>query len=187
MLQNTSGRLLLNFKCWLLWKKVVIIEFLLAGALYDRSKRVYGYSNEHIVGLTIWHHLFLEFWSVSTWCFAHWRHQRAVTRLKNVRHINLIRGKKVRKFDSCLKLMMQIFKIFFIKHVLLKGFYQKLLQSSAVFQQRNKPWNVLRLNFLHGIFYYSQGGISKKKIQLNLYNKFSIFIFNNSIYRSNDS
>ena len=40
----------------------------------------YGYSNK--VRLTIWHQLFLEFWLVNTWFFAHWRRQRTVTRLK---------------------------------------------------------------------------------------------------------
>ena len=50
---------------------------------------------EHIVRLTIWHHLFLEFWLVNTWFSAHWRRQRAVTRLENVRQLNLRRGKKL--------------------------------------------------------------------------------------------
>ena len=49
----------------------------------------------HIVRLTIWHHLFLEFWLVNTWFFAHWRHQRAVTRLENVRQLNIRRDKKL--------------------------------------------------------------------------------------------
>ena len=49
----------------------------------------------HIVRLTISHHLFLEFWLVNTWFFAHWRHQRAVTRLENVRQLNIRRGKKL--------------------------------------------------------------------------------------------
>ena len=46
----------------------------------------------HTVPLTIWHHLFLEFWLVDTWIFAHWRHQCAVTRLENVRKLNIRRG-----------------------------------------------------------------------------------------------
>ena len=37
------------------------------------------------VPLSIWHHLFLDFWLVDTWIFPHWRHQRTVTRLENVR------------------------------------------------------------------------------------------------------
>ena len=40
-------------------------------------------------------HLFVEFWLVDTWLFAHWRHQRAVTRLKNVRQLNIRRGIKL--------------------------------------------------------------------------------------------
>ena len=43
-----------------------------------------------IVRLRIWHHLFLEFYF-----FAHWRHQRVVTRLENVRQLNIRRGKKL--------------------------------------------------------------------------------------------
>ena len=54
------------------------------------------YSHEyHIVCLTIWHHLFLKFWLVNTWFFAHWRHQLAVTCLENVRQSNIRRGKKL--------------------------------------------------------------------------------------------
>ena len=49
----------------------------------------------HIVGLTIWHHLFLEFWLVNIWFFAHWRHQRIVTHLENIRQLNIRRGKKL--------------------------------------------------------------------------------------------
>ena len=49
--------------------------------------------HQHIVCLTIWHHLFLVFWLVNTWFFAHWRHQRAVTHPKNVRQLNIKRGK----------------------------------------------------------------------------------------------
>ena len=50
---------------------------------------------KHTVRLTIWHHLFLEFWLVDTWFFIHWGHQRAVTRLENVRQLNIRRGKKL--------------------------------------------------------------------------------------------
>ena len=49
----------------------------------------------HIVRLTMWHHLFLVFWLVDTWFFADWRHQRAATRLKNVRQPNIRTGKKL--------------------------------------------------------------------------------------------
>ena len=49
----------------------------------------------HIVCLTIWYHLFLEFsLVVDTWFFAHWRNQRAVTCLENVNQLNIRRGKK---------------------------------------------------------------------------------------------
>ena len=51
--------------------------------------------SSYIVLLTIWHHLFLEFWLVSTWLFAHGRHQHAVTHLENVRQLNIRRGKKM--------------------------------------------------------------------------------------------
>ena len=49
----------------------------------------------HIVRLTISHHLFLEFWLFNAWFFAHWRRQRAATRLKNVRPLIIRRGKKL--------------------------------------------------------------------------------------------
>ena len=49
----------------------------------------------HIVRLTIWHDLFLKFWLVDTWFFAHWRHQRAATRLENVHQLNIRQGKKL--------------------------------------------------------------------------------------------
>ena len=44
--------------------------------------------NLHIVPLTIWYHLFLEFWLVDTWFFAHPQDQCAATCLKNVRQLN---------------------------------------------------------------------------------------------------
>ena len=49
----------------------------------------------HKVRFTFWHHLFLEFWLVNGWFFAHWPHQRAVTRLENVRQLNISSGKKL--------------------------------------------------------------------------------------------
>ena len=45
--------------------------------------------------VTIWYQLFLEFWLIHTWIFAHWRHQRAVTSLENVRQLNERWGKKL--------------------------------------------------------------------------------------------
>ena len=48
-----------------------------------------------IVRLTIWHQLLLEYWFVDTWCFAHPRDQRTVTRLENVLQLNIRRGKKL--------------------------------------------------------------------------------------------
>ena len=50
---------------------------------------------DHVVRLTIWHHLFLAFWLVDTWFCADWRNQRAVTRLENVRQLNIRQGKKL--------------------------------------------------------------------------------------------
>ena len=41
------------------------------------------------VSLAIWNHLFLKFWLVSTWAFAHWCHQCVVTRLENVCQLNI--------------------------------------------------------------------------------------------------
>ena len=38
---------------------------------------------------------FLEFWLTDTWIFVYWRHQRALTRLENVRQLNIRRGKKL--------------------------------------------------------------------------------------------
>ena len=52
-------------------------------------------SRIHIVRLTMRHHLFLEFWLVGTWFFAHWRHHRAVSRLENVCQSSIRRGKKL--------------------------------------------------------------------------------------------
>ena len=49
----------------------------------------------HIVTLTIWNQLFLEFWLVDTWFFAYPRDQRAVTHLGNVRQLNIKRDKKL--------------------------------------------------------------------------------------------
>ena len=49
----------------------------------------------NIVRLTIWHQLILELWLVDTWFFAHTRNQHNVTRLENVRQLNIRRGKKL--------------------------------------------------------------------------------------------
>ena len=50
----------------------------------------------HIVRLTIWHYLFLEFWLVvDTWFFACWLHQRVVAYFENVHQLNIRRGKKL--------------------------------------------------------------------------------------------
>ena len=51
--------------------------------------------HKHIVTLTMWHHLFLEFWLLNTWFLAWWCHQRAVTHLENVRQLNIRRGRKL--------------------------------------------------------------------------------------------
>ena len=37
----------------------------------------------------MWTQLFLEFWLVDTWFFAYPRDQRDVTRLENVRQLNM--------------------------------------------------------------------------------------------------
>ena len=77
----------------LFWKfkkipsKTAIVEFLLS--VQSTTWHM------HTVPLTIWHHLFLEVWLVDTWIFAHWRHQRAVSRLENVRQLNIRWGKKL--------------------------------------------------------------------------------------------
>ena len=53
------------------------------------------HTHTHIVCLTIWYHLFLEFWLVvDTWFFAHRCNQRALTCLENVNQLNIRRGKK---------------------------------------------------------------------------------------------
>ena len=49
----------------------------------------------HIVCLTIWHHLFLEFELVHTYFFAYWRHQRVVARVENMCQLNIRRGQKL--------------------------------------------------------------------------------------------
>ena len=48
-----------------------------------------------IVRLTIRHQLFLEFWLVNGWFFAHPHDQDAVTRLENVHQLNIRRDKKL--------------------------------------------------------------------------------------------
>ena len=48
-----------------------------------------------MICLTIWHQVFLEFWLVDTWFFAHPRDQRTVTRLENVGQLNIRRCKKL--------------------------------------------------------------------------------------------
>ena len=50
---------------------------------------------KYIVLLIIWHHLFLEFWLVSTWFFVHWRHQRDVACLENVHQLSVRWDKKL--------------------------------------------------------------------------------------------
>ena len=55
----------------------------------------------YIVPLTIWHQLFLKFWLVYTWFFAHSRDQWAVTRLENVRQLKIRRGKKLSFQFTC--------------------------------------------------------------------------------------
>ena len=45
--------------------------------------------------LTIWHQLFFEFWLVNTWFYVHPRDQRVVTRLENIRQLNIRRGKNL--------------------------------------------------------------------------------------------
>ena len=43
----------------------------------------------HTVPLTIWNHLFFKFWLVDSWISDHWRHQHAVTCLKNEHQLNI--------------------------------------------------------------------------------------------------
>ena len=52
--------------------------------------------------LATWHQLFLKFWLVNTWFFAYPLDQRAVTRLENVRQLNIRRGKKLGFVIECL-------------------------------------------------------------------------------------
>ena len=54
----------------------VIDVIMIAQDAYNRDiSNIYLLASaEHIVSLTIWHHLFLEFWLVSTWIFALWSH-----------------------------------------------------------------------------------------------------------------
>ena len=57
---------------------------------------------KYTVLLTMWHHLFLVFWLVSTWFLAHWRHQRLVTRLESVRQLirDICRFCKIHTFQQ---------------------------------------------------------------------------------------
>ena len=72
---------------WLYWDHLTSIknQFLKMNCLYIW----------HIVRLTMWHRLFLEFSLVHIWFLAHWRHQRAVTLLENICQLNIIRSKKL--------------------------------------------------------------------------------------------
>ena len=69
----------------------ILIQFQTYSIAQSKSS-VFRY---HIVRLTIWHQIFLEFWLVDTWFFAHPCDQRAVTRLENVHQLNTRRGKKL--------------------------------------------------------------------------------------------
>ena len=66
-----------------------------AVSIFFKTRYVSHILSTHTVPLTIWYHLFLEFWLVNTWIFAHWRHQRTVTRLENERQLKIRRGKKL--------------------------------------------------------------------------------------------
>ena len=61
--------------------------------VYCRLEASAGHSN--IVPLAIRHHLFLGFWLVNTWFFAHPHDHRAVTCLNNIHQLNIRRGKKL--------------------------------------------------------------------------------------------
>ena len=52
-------------------------------------------NNSHTVRVTNWYQLSLEFRLTHTWIFAHWRHQRIVTRLENVQQLKKRWGRKL--------------------------------------------------------------------------------------------
>ena len=86
--------------CTQFFQKYCTCLYVLVGSFMSkwlRLKKIYSKLNctFYIVRLTISHCLFLEFWLVHTWFFAHWRHQSTVTCLENVRQLNKRWGKKL--------------------------------------------------------------------------------------------
>ena len=70
-------------------------EFITHSLLEDNKLSFLHTTVLPIVRLTIWHHPFLEFWLINAWFFAHWRHQRAITRLNIMRQLNISWGEKL--------------------------------------------------------------------------------------------
>ena len=83
--------LLFHVTVYFIWLQYLICIFALRCCLLIRIILLIHFTCAF--RLTICHHLFLEFWLINTWFFAHWRHQLAVTRLENVRQLNITRVK----------------------------------------------------------------------------------------------
>ena len=64
-----------NRKTALVHASMVVTYYITSFVLPDSLNIITA--SYHIVRLTIWHYLFLEFWLVNTLFLAHWRHQRA--------------------------------------------------------------------------------------------------------------
>ena len=87
--RSTTDLNLLRCMWWCSHAMTLMLNRASFGDVSDPSGRHF-----HLVRLTIWHRLFLEFWLVNTWFYAYWHHQRAVTCLNNVRQLIIRRGKK---------------------------------------------------------------------------------------------
>ena len=83
------------FFCW-----IHKVDFCLANKNLQVSKWFATYPLPYIC-LAIWHQLFLKFWLLNTWFFAYPCDQSAVTRLENVRQLNIRRGKKLGFVIKC--------------------------------------------------------------------------------------
>ena len=97
------------------------------------------------VRLTMWHHLFLEFWLVDTWFLAYWRNQRAVIRLENVRQLNIRRGKKL---DFKLSHRHPHNEVRTILNFIMSAFITLKWNHLPYFKKGGKIRNLLKLHYL---------------------------------------
>ena len=99
-----------------------------------------------MVRLTIWYQLFLEFWLIGTCFFAHPLDQRAVTRLENVRQLNIRRGKKLdfqlSHRQSPMYCLFNYIKLR-ISHIIFVSQFSWFL----ILTRKEKPWELNALRF----------------------------------------